>query len=70
MADPVRVARDLSRLAEGEVVLIGGVATYLHVQRRPKVGLPLETTHAADAAILTLTVPRLPDRGHSAPSPS
>lgn len=51
MADPVRVARDLAKLAGGEFILIGGVATQLHVQRRPLAGLPLEATHDADAAL-------------------
>lgn len=51
MADPVNVARSIARLAEGEIVLIGGVATYLHVQRRPRSHLPLEMTHDTDAAI-------------------
>lgn len=54
MADPVKVARDISKIADGGIVLIGGVATYLHVQRRPKANLPLETTHDTDAAVSSL----------------
>jgi hypothetical protein len=35
MADVWKVARTVAKLAEGEIVFIGGTATYLHVQRRP-----------------------------------
>jgi hypothetical protein len=51
MADVWKVARDVAKLSGGEIVFIGGVATYLHVQRRPKAVLPLEKTHDVDASI-------------------
>src|SRR5438445_541994 len=44
MADVWKVARDVAKLSDGEIVFIGGIATYLHVQRRPKAGLPLESS--------------------------
>jgi len=61
MADPVKVARDIAKFAAGELILIGGVATYLHVQRRPKVKLPLEMTHDTDAAISAVAMGSLRD---------
>jgi hypothetical protein len=51
MADVLKVARTVSELGGGEVVLIGGVATYLQVQRRPRAGLPLEMTHDVDVSV-------------------
>jgi hypothetical protein len=51
MADVWKVARAVAKLADGEIVFIGGIATFLHVQRRPKTGLPLEMTHDVDASI-------------------
>jgi hypothetical protein len=62
MADVWKVARAVMKLSDGEIVFIGGVATYLHVQRRPKAGLPLEATHDVDASISAVASSSLRDR--------
>lgn len=61
MADVWKVARAVAKLADGEIVFIGGLATYLHVQRRPKAGLPLEATHDVDASISAVASSSLRD---------
>lgn len=61
MADVWKVARDVAKLSDGEIVFIGGIATYLHVQRRPKSGLPLEKTHDVDASISVVAAGALRD---------
>ncbi len=62
MADIWKVARDIAKLSYGEIVFIGGVATHLHVQRRPKSGLPLEGTHDVDAMISAVASSVLRDK--------
>lgn len=62
MADVWKVARDVTKLSDGEIVFIGGIATYLHIQRRPKTGLPLEATHDVDASISAVASSSLRDR--------
>lgn len=62
MADVWKVARAVAKLSDGEIVFIGGIATYLHVQRRPKAGLPLEATHDVDASISAVASSSLRDR--------
>lgn len=62
MADVWKVARAVAKLSDGEIVFIGGIATYLHVQRRPKTGLPLEATHDVDASISAVASSSLRDR--------
>lgn len=62
MADVWKVARAVAKLSDGEIVLIGGVATFLHIQRRPKVDLPLEATHDVDATISAVASSSLRDR--------
>jgi hypothetical protein len=62
MADVWKVARSVAKLSNGEIVFIGGIATYLHVQRRPKAGLPLEVTHDVDASISVVASSSLRDR--------
>ena len=61
MADVWEVSRAVAKLANGEIVFIGGTATYLHVQRRPKAGLPLEATHDVDASISAVASSSLRD---------
>lgn len=61
MADVWKVARAVAKLSDGEIVFIGGIATYLHVQRRPKAGLPLEATHDVDASISAVASSSLRD---------
>ncbi len=43
-----KIVNDLVSLTDGEIVFIGGIAVHAH---SAKSGLPLETTHDADAAI-------------------
>lgn len=62
MANVWKVARAVAELSDGEIVFIGGIATYLHVQRRPKAGLPLEATHDVDASISAVASSSLRDR--------
>lgn len=62
MADVWKVARAVAKLSDGEIVIIGGLATYLHVQRRPRAALPLEATHDVDATISAVASSSLRDR--------
>ena len=48
MPDLWKIVADLVALTDGEIVFIGGIAVYAHSSMG---GLPLETTHDADAAI-------------------
>jgi hypothetical protein len=69
MADVWKVARTVTTLADGEIVLIGGIATHLHVQRRPKSGLSLEGTHDVDAAISAVASSSMRDKYEFAENP-
>lgn len=62
MTDVWKVASDVAKLSDGEIVFIGGLATYLHIQRRPKAGLPLEATHDVDASISAVASSSLRDQ--------
>jgi hypothetical protein len=61
MTDVWKVARAVDKLADGEIVFSGDIATLLHVQRRPKADLPLEVMHDVGASISAVATVLLRD---------